>query len=383
LLGLSTIALAGLLPAQPKFVPFERIESVRERRTREGTMTAVHDDLQAIGEPGYQPEEDINDTIYVANISLGNPPQSFKVVMDTGSSNLWIPDKACNDRGCSNKIKYDASKSSTYVKDGRSFRIAYGTGSCSGVLAKDNFCFGSTGLCFDQQIFGQATSLAAFFANQPIDGICGLAFSKLAVPNNVHPNPPFINVMDALDKPFFTVWMTAEGNKDTIGGGITYGGLDTTHCSSQLDWVPLIELNHRDYLYYTIKIDGVKVGARSFGGGEGISDTGTSLIAGPSSEVKQIAEALGGKFNSQQGLYQVDCGKSLPDVVFTLDGKPFPVSAKNYVLELDTDLCVLGFQGFSNPFSPLKWILGDCFIRSYCNTYDPKNHRIGLAKALK
>jgi hypothetical protein len=55
-------------------------------------------------------------------------------------------------------------------------------------------------------VFGQATHSAAFFAQQPIDGLCGMAFTSLAVDGVV---PPFINLMDSLAMPVFTVWMTA------------------------------------------------------------------------------------------------------------------------------------------------------------------------------
>ena len=78
---------------------------------------------------------------YYGVVEIGNPPQSFEVIFDTGSSNLWVPKVGCTHCGnpiFGRKSKYDHDKSTSYEEDGKDFEIMYGSGSVSGFFSSDD-----------------------------------------------------------------------------------------------------------------------------------------------------------------------------------------------------------------------------------------------------
>lgn len=79
------------------------------------------------------------DTQYYGEIGIGSPPQTFTVVFDTGSSNLWVPSSKCLfSISCYFHSKYRARLSTTYTKIGTHCKIPYGYGSISGFFSQDN-----------------------------------------------------------------------------------------------------------------------------------------------------------------------------------------------------------------------------------------------------
>jgi len=415
--------LVGAVICEVHQISLNRRQSLLEKKIADGTWEEYLKERQLknsiILASGGTPLKDYSNTLYDATICLGTPCQSFKVIPDTGSSNLWVTSKNCGGGGncpdyctpnswacqlglcqksccsslvhdessnpCDGQSKYDSSKSSTYQKDGRSWSIQYGTGSASGILDVDTLSWSG----FSPSVsvtFGEATSLAAFFADQPLDGILGMAYQSIAVD---HVLPPF-NAMikkGILDKPIFTFWLTQLSGlpQGTQGGQITLGGYDTTHCKitstngGGVTWIPL-----SSETYYEFELSGVKVNSYSSNRRQqAILDSGTSLIAGPSDAIQKMGKACGGTYNSQYGIYTVPCNKtpSCSSMTFTINGNQYTVQSKNFVLNLSASQCYLGIQGFDSGFGGPAWILGDVFIRQFCSVFDPTNNRIGLAPA--
>jgi saccharopepsin len=122
---------------------------------------------------------DYSNLQYYAEIGLGTPPQSFKVVLDTGSSNLWVPGASCTSIACFLHAKYDATASSSYKQNGTAFGIQYGSGSVEGYISKDILEIGD--LKIKNQLFGEATKEPGLaFAFGKFDGILGLAYDTIS-----------------------------------------------------------------------------------------------------------------------------------------------------------------------------------------------------------
>uniref|UniRef100_A0A7I4YZG6 Peptidase A1 domain-containing protein n=1 Tax=Haemonchus contortus TaxID=6289 RepID=A0A7I4YZG6_HAECO len=333
---------------------------------------------------GSQPFIDYADDFYTGNVSVGTPPQTTTLLLDTGSSNLWVIDAACKTDACNGqpisgyiKHKFNTKKSSTFAKETRKFSIEYGHGSCSGYLGIDVVSF--AGLSIPRQEFGVANSLAEIFGHQPVDGILGLGWPALAVDNVV---PPMQNLLSSLDQPLFTVWMD---RKLTVSNGgnaglITYGAIDTKNCQSQINYVPL------SATYWQFPIDYFAMGNRIEAmTKQVISNTGTSWIGAPYSSLSAIVERTGATFDFMNELYTVDCStqKTQPDLNFSINGIKYNVPSVEYVLDLilGNGKCALAIFGMdSGGFGP-AWIFGDPWIRTYCNIYDIGQKRIGFAKA--
>eukprot|EP00904_Undaria_pinnatifida_P002144 jgi/Undpi1/11930/HiC_scaffold_4.g01629.m1 len=316
--------------------------------------------------------KDYQNAQYYGQVEIGTPPQSFDVIFDTGSANLWVAGNDCG-MSCGLHHRYKASKSSTYADDGRDFEITYASGPVSGALSVDTVTWGGMGL--EEQTFAEvkdAKGLGLAFILGKFDGIMGLAFDEISVQGVP---TPFGRLVESgeLDEPVFAFYL---GNEKE--GELIIGGTDPDHYLHDIDYVPVTKKG-----YWQIDMDDVTVSGESVSSVKSaILDSGTSLLVGPSEDVKAIASKVGAvKFLN--GEYLMPCTADLPLLTFSIGGKEYTLSGDEYVINAgNSKVCILAIMGMDvpEPMGPL-WILGDVFMRKYYTVFDYGNAQIGLAAA--
>uniref|UniRef100_A0A0K0DK52 Peptidase A1 domain-containing protein n=1 Tax=Angiostrongylus cantonensis TaxID=6313 RepID=A0A0K0DK52_ANGCA len=276
---------------------------------------------------------------FVGNITIAD--QEFAVMIDTGSVNLWFPGIPCN-FSCDLK---------------RRFKIHYGPGAAEGFFGTDVTKFGRNAVdCTEQQLavpdttFGIATNISGDFSEDPTDEISGLAFSSIVAG---HVKPPLISAIY---------------QNLTPGGLFTYGAIDTTNCGPVIEWrIPQGLINAESFILLSF-----------------ISDTGTTFIGQPKMVADRLAKAAGASYSTAEESCLIPCNATPGPIDITFGRNIYSVQYINYIIRVRRgDKCLLDiFPHEKAGFEP-TWVLGDPFIRQFCNIYDIGYSRIGFATSLK
>ncbi|KAG9063345.1 hypothetical protein KI688_004227 [Linnemannia hyalina] len=247
------------------------------------------------------------DREYYGTVLVGEPPQSFKIDFDTGSSRFIISSKDCTQ--CSGTTRYDSSLSRTFrlnsedtpssssnttstagtlpryssskpPQDPNAWHITYGDMShAEGFLGRDHVTLGASleststagggkkggkgGLTVQHQELALVTSESANF-DEVIDGIMGLAFGTLSssssggtTPSKVVPTKTVFENMMAqglVDRGVFSFYL---GKSSRGGGGeVMFGGWDPSRIE---DGHELVFTNVTRPKYWQINVENVFV----------------------------------------------------------------------------------------------------------------------------
>uniref|UniRef100_A0A8C6YWE4 Gastricsin-like n=1 Tax=Nothoprocta perdicaria TaxID=30464 RepID=A0A8C6YWE4_NOTPE len=360
-------------------IKLKKLPSIREEMKKAGVL---EDYMRHIRDPGrkyrfnedsvvYEPMTNHLDSSYFGEISMGTPPQSFLVLFDTGSSNLWVPSIYCQTAACTNHARFNPSQSSTFTNNGQSYTLSYGSGALTVLLGYDTLTIQS--ISVTNQEFGLSEDEPTqpfYYAN--FDGILGMAYPSLAVGGA----PTALQGMlqqNQLTEPIFSFYFSRQPTYD-YGGELILGGVDTQLFSGEIMWAPVTQ-----ELYWQIAIEEFAIGDSVTGwcseGCQAIVDTGTFLLTVPQQYLDYFLQAVG----AQQTSYGVSDG-NLPTITFIINGAQFPLSPSAYITN-DNGYCTVGIEVTYLPSQngqPL-WILGDVFLKQYYSVFDMANNRVGFA----
>ena len=334
-------------------------------------------------------------TEYSGKIIIGNPPQEFEFLFDTGSANIIVTSNLCLNEGCENKKKYNSSASKTYKqifhidqfvndlirnpKERDKIYVNFGTGRIKNYLSYENICLGNKVLCANQIILLEAYELSSIpFSQVSFDGIIGLSFTYLSINKQAN----FIEMLfeqKKINKRLFSFYFNINDNKNS---SLNIGGIDNNNFIGKITWCDVISEN-----YWEIKIDSIKYDNEIIIDCEnnnnfcsGIIDTGTSMIAAPSDIYNKLDKKLQVDFNCNNI-------NLLKNLIIKISGVEFILEPNFYILKIpDTlsynDNCLSAIMQIDNlNNNDQTIILGLPFLKKYYNIFDRDNKKIGFALA--
>jgi len=259
------------------------------------------------GTIGANPDvEQGGDLEYTCKVLIGSTGQTLNLDFDTGSADLWVFSSLQPASQKSGHNIYTPSKSSSYkALSGYSWSISYGDGSgASGSVARDVVKIGAT------TVTNQAVELAKTVSSQFVssfnDGLVGLAFSSI---NTVSPTPQktfFDNAKPNLQSPLFAAYL-----KHAAVGSYDFGYIDSTKYTGALTYAAV----DNSQGFWAVDSASYKVGSQVYtnNDGQGIADTGTTLLLMGDDVVSRYYSKVSGATNDQtQGGYIFPCSATLP-----------------------------------------------------------------------
>ncbi|XP_061013082.1 pregnancy-associated glycoprotein 1-like [Dama dama] len=362
-------------------IPLTRVNIMRKTRSEKNMLNNFLKEhaysLYLTSSPGSNiathPLRNIKDMVYVGNITIGTPPQEFQVMLDTGSSDLWVPSVLCTSRFCSSHALFRHRESSTFRPTQETLSLIYVSVRMKGVVAIDTVRIGD--LVSTDQRFGLSMEQSGF-EGWPFDGILGLSYPNLSLTGGI---PVLDNLKNqgAISELVFALYLSKSKPEGSV---VIFGGVDKSYYQGVLNWIPLIQAG-----YWCVHMDRISMNRHIIacnGGCEALVDTGTSLILGPGKLVDNILRLIGATPRGSKHYVSCSVVNTLPSIDFTINGINYPLPAEVYAIKDSTGDCYIFFKQIPVGRSTETWILGDVFLRQYFSVFDRGNDRIGLAQAV-
>lgn len=320
---------------------------------------------------------------YYGEVQVGTPPQTFEVILDTGSSDLWLAGSDCI-TGCDTvKQTFDPKSSSSFVDSGFPIDIQYGSGEVSGDIGNDTVTF--AGYTVKGQALGVMDTVSQNVLQGALSGLMGLAWPPLA---QTGADPWWLAATKAGDfsAPLFGFYLARyidDASANTVeasGGSMDLGFANTDFYTGDIKYVSLTDEN-----YWLIPLDAITIGSKKLNpGGQAAIDTGTSLIGGPTATMANLYAQIPGAApgtGDLEGYYVYPCSTSV-SVSLTFGGTAYSIESVDFSRPADTSgtTCFGAFFGLDINNGVVEWIVGDAFLKNVYSVYRSSPPAVGFAQ---
>ncbi|OCF76939.1 endopeptidase [Kwoniella mangroviensis CBS 8886] len=314
------------------------------------------------------------DTSYSATLNVGTPSQSLDIVLDTGSSDLWVASDACTTGACTSMDTYDDTSSTSKVNLSSSFSIEYGSGTAAGSLVQDLVTLG--GYSVASQTFAACDEVSFGLLSTGVSGIMGLSWPALAY-SKATPWWVTLAKSSSWSEPLFAFHLARYRNVagassvEADGGVATFGFLDSSLYSGDVTYVSVsgsAQYWQIPMASMTMQGETVSLGSSNMAA----IDTGTTLIGGPESIIEAIYANIPGSqrmTGSYAPYFAYPCSTNV-DFEITFGTFTIKITDQDFNLgryTSDTTMCTgAAYVQSLSSSSPVQWIVGDAALK---NTY--------------
>lgn len=323
----------------------------------------------------------ISTSVYIhVNISVGTPPQSFQVILDSGSADTWVPQvpKEYENMGPTPGY-YNPSLSGTYKFLNSNFHDSYiGEGDGGNWITETVDVAGVTLSDFQMASVTSSSGLNGM-------GILGVSFETREGSNSQYPNfPVAAKNQGYIDHVAYSIFFNGPGSGQ---GTFLLGGIDHARYNGDLEFFS----NGDSAAGLFLDVESLTVNGKNISivDGPAALDSGSPGIAISDPIFTEIHQSQGfTNYSKESGRYFVDCQakfsvdfnigqtvihaneSSLVIPWSSITGDPKDTACVSAILNPN----VFGSQGEG------MFILGDSFLENCYTVFDLEDDKIGLAQ---
>ncbi|KAE8448981.1 hypothetical protein EG329_008569 [Mollisiaceae sp. DMI_Dod_QoI] len=354
---------------------------------------------------------------YIAQVSVGTPPQTQTLAIDTGSSDVWLMSSTadiCTDPDLQDEVgtggcasTFDSSKSSSFkVVDANEFSIQYADSSgAAGDYITDNLSIGGATI--------KALEMGLAYNATLSTGLLGIGYDVNEASDTERGGFVYPSIIDQLmsqgliNTKAYSLYLD---DYEASTGSIIFGGLDSDKYQGNLLQLPIVpdQASNGTKIFAEFSVAMTGFGVTGQAGNTtnyttsayeeaAVLDSGTTLTYLPDRLLEVLFTDLNAEEDEDTGEIFVDCSirDNSPKMTFNFgfggaNGITIKVPVNELVFDLTGAFSTGGINpdvSFSNPcaFGILPggqgpYILGDTFLRSAYVVYDLKNNVIALAQ---